>query len=150
MIVSMSRQVSALIAIAAAALAFALPATAAPISKPSTAPASAVAYSEQVTKVQFRRRGWRRGWRGGRGWRLRRGAARHGWRRGRRGWRWGRGVAIGTGVILGAILLSEAARANARRSGAWERCIERYRSFDRRTGTIVTYRGDVILCPYLR
>jgi hypothetical protein len=33
---------------------------------------------------------------------------------------------------------------------AVERCAARYRSFDRRTGTFVTYGGQRKLCPYLR
>lgn len=64
----------------------------------------------------------------------------------RRGW--GPGVAIGAGVV-GAILLSEAARANYRSTGAWQRCADDFVSFDWDTGTIVTYDGDVVLCPYL-
>ena len=31
-----------------------------------------------------------------------------------------------------------------------ERCAARYRSFDRRTGTFLTYGGERRLCPYLR
>lgn len=68
----------------------------------------------------------------------------------RRGPGWGTGLAIGAGAVAGAILLSEAARADYRRSGAWQRCADDYVSFDWDTGTIVTYDGDVILCPYLR
>jgi hypothetical protein len=63
---------------------------------------------------------------------------------------WGRGVAIGAGVVAGAFLLSEAARASYRRSGAWQRCADDFVSFDWDTGTIVTYDGEVVLCPYLR
>lgn len=33
---------------------------------------------------------------------------------------------------------------------AVERCEARYRSFDRRTGTFMTYGGERKLCPYLR
>ena len=112
---------------------------AAPVAKPAAAPAYTPTFEDKVIKVQRWRRGrrWRgRRWRGGPRWR-------------RRGRGWGTGIAIG-GAILGAIILSEAAKAQHRRSGAWERCAERYRSFDHETGTIVTYDGDVILCPYLR
>jgi len=64
----------------------------------------------------------------------------------------GRGVAIGVGAaIAGGILLSEAARAESRRSrrAAWERCAARFRSFDWETGTYVNAAGERRTCPYL-
>jgi hypothetical protein len=35
-------------------------------------------------------------------------------------------------------------------SDAVAACASRFRSFDPRTGTYVTYEGEVVLCPYLR
>ena len=79
-------------------------------------------------------------------------------RRSRRRYR--RGLAIGAGaLILGAIIASEAAKADRRRGRRYNRrgyrarkrdCARDYRSFDWETETIITYGGDEILCPYLR
>lgn len=63
----------------------------------------------------------------------------------------GRNVAIGVGAaIIGGIILSEAARAEYRRSGAWERCADTFRSFEPDTGMYTGYDGVRRVCPYLR
>lgn len=127
---------------------------AAPVSSSVVAPRVASAFEDNVVKVQRRYRNFRgpairRGYVGPRF--VRPGPRYYGGPRYyRRGPGWGTGLAIGAGALVGAILLSEAARAEYRRSGAWQRCADDYVSFDWDTGTIVTYDGDVVLCPYLR
>lgn len=60
------------------------------------------------------------------------------------------GIGIGAAVITG-ILLSEAARAEHRRShsSAWERCADTFRSFEPDTGYYTGYDGVRRPCPYL-
>jgi hypothetical protein len=70
-----------------------------------------------------------------------------------RGRGYGRGVAVGVGAaIVGGILLSEAARAESRRTrrDAWDRCADTFRSFDPESGTYVNSNGQRRVCPYLR
>jgi BA14K-like protein len=67
-------------------------------------------------------------------------------RRSRRGTH--RGIQIGVGIAILAIIAAEAARSNGY-DRAMRRCARNYRSFDRETGTYVTYGGRVKLCPYL-
>ena len=75
--------------------------------------------------------------------------------RGSRGYRsghFGRNAAIGIGgLIVGGILLSEAARSDHRREHAsdWQRCDQQYRSFERDTGMYTGYDGQRRVCPYL-
>ena len=56
------------------------------------------------------------------------------------------------GLVLGGILLSEAARSEHRReySSDWQRCSETYRSFEPETGMYTGYDGARRTCPYLR
>lgn len=101
-----------------------------------------VASESNTGVVQVRHRG--RGWRHGHGWRHHRGWRHgHGWRHRRRG------AAVIGGVIAGA-LIAGAIREGRASSSAVERCEDRFRSFDRRTGTYTTYGGDTRVCPYLR
>jgi hypothetical protein len=75
-----------------------------------------------------------------------RGSRRH------RSGRSGRNTALGIGgLIIGGILLSEAARSEHRRDHAsdWERCDERYRSFELDTGMYTGHDGRRRVCPYL-
>lgn len=72
--------------------------------------------------------------------------------RGYRSGRFGRNAAIGIGgLIVGGILLSEAARSDHRREHAsdWQRCDQQYRSFERDTGMYTGYDGQRRVCPYL-
>ena len=72
--------------------------------------------------------------------------------RGYRSGRSGRNTAIGIGgLIIGGILLSEAARSDHRRVHAsdWQRCDQQYRSFERDTGMYTGYDGRRRVCPYL-
>jgi hypothetical protein len=72
--------------------------------------------------------------------------------RGYRSGRSGRNTAIGIGgLIIGGILLSEAARSDHRRDHAsdWQRCDQQYRSFERDTGVYTGYDGRRRVCPYL-
>lgn len=72
--------------------------------------------------------------------------------RGYRSGRFGRNAAIGIGgLIVGGILLSEAARSDHRREHAsdWQRCDLQYRSFERDTGMYTGYDGQRRVCPYL-
>jgi len=72
--------------------------------------------------------------------------------RGYRSGRSGRNTAIGIGgLIVGGILLSEAARSEHRRTHAsdWQRCDQRYRSFERDTGMYTGNDGRRHVCPYL-
>ena len=62
-------------------------------------------------------------------------------------------MAIGIGaLIIGGIVLSEAARAEHRQHhrGDWERCADRYRSFESDTGMFTGYDGERHVCPYLK
>jgi opacity protein-like surface antigen len=64
----------------------------------------------------------------------------------------GRNVGLGiAGLIIGGIVLSEAARAEHRGShgGDWQRCSQTYRSFERNTGMYTGYDGTRRPCPYL-
>jgi hypothetical protein len=80
---------------------------------------------------------------------------RGGYYRGSRGYRsgrYGRNAAIGIGgLIVGGILLSEAARSEHRRDHAsdWQRCDQQYRSFERDTSMYTGYDGRRRVCPYL-
>ena len=72
--------------------------------------------------------------------------------RGYRSGRFGRNAAIGIGgLIVGGILLSEAARSDHRREHAsdWQRCDQQYRSFERNTGMYTGNDGIRRVCPYL-
>lgn len=72
--------------------------------------------------------------------------------RGYRSGRFGRNAAIGIGgLIVGGILLSEAARSDHRRDHAsdWQRCDQQYRSFERDTGMYTGHDGRRRVCPYL-
>lgn len=65
----------------------------------------------------------------------------------------GRNLALGIGgLIIGGIVLSEAARSEHRRDhgGDWERCASTYRSFESDTGMYTGYDGVRRTCPYLR
>lgn len=65
----------------------------------------------------------------------------------------GRNLALGIGgLVIGGILLSEAARSEHRReySSDWQRCSETYRSFEPETGMYTGYDGARRACPYLR
>ncbi len=65
----------------------------------------------------------------------------------------GRNLALGIGsLIIGGIVLSEAARSEHRRdhSSAWQRCADTYRSFESDTGMYTGYDGERHTCPYLR
>jgi BA14K-like protein len=64
----------------------------------------------------------------------------------------GRDIGLGiAGLIIGGIVLSEAARAEHRGSHGsdWERCAQTYRSFERNTGMYTGYDGIRRPCPYL-
>jgi BA14K-like protein len=64
----------------------------------------------------------------------------------------GRNVGLGiAGLVIGGIILNEAARAEHRGShgGDWERCAQTYRSFERNTGMYTGYDGLRRPCPYL-
>ena len=86
----------------------------------------------------------------------------------RRGWRAGPWIGLGTGVVIGGIIASEAYRP---RHGYYYDdyaydgpyyypssyngdprmvCAENFRSFEWRTGLYTTYSGEKRLCPYLR
>lgn len=60
-----------------------------------------------------------------------------------------KGVEIGIGIAILGLLAAEAAKSGGY-SKAVRRCARTYRSFDRDSGTYVTYGGEVRLCPYLR
>lgn len=61
---------------------------------------------------------------------------------------------VGVGAIIGGIiiggLIAEAIREGRARDSDVDRCAARFRSFDPRSGTYVTYSGEVRICPYLR
>jgi hypothetical protein len=57
--------------------------------------------------------------------------------------------AIIGGIIIG-VIIAEAIREGRATEAAMDRCAARFRSFDRRTGTYITYGGEVRICPYLR
>jgi hypothetical protein len=64
----------------------------------------------------------------------------------------GRNIGLGiAGLVIGGIVLSEAARAEHRGSHGsdWERCAQTYRSFERNTGMYTGYDGIRRPCPYL-
>ncbi len=64
----------------------------------------------------------------------------------------GRNIGLGiAGLVIGGIILSEAARAEHRGSHGsdWERCAQTYRSFERNTGMYTGYDGVRRPCPYL-
>jgi len=70
-----------------------------------------------------------------------------------RGHNRGRNSAIGIGaLIIGGLVLSEAARSEHRRQhySDWQRCASTYRSFERDTGMYTGYDGERHACPYLR
>ena len=65
----------------------------------------------------------------------------------------GEGAAIGIGaLIIGGVVLSEAARAEHRREhgGDWDRCARSHRTFDRDTGFYRDRDGSHHQCRYLR
>ncbi len=65
----------------------------------------------------------------------------------------GRNLALGIGgLIIGGIVLSQAARAEHRRDHGsdWQRCADTYRSFESDTGMYTGYDGVRRTCPYLR
>jgi hypothetical protein len=64
----------------------------------------------------------------------------------------GRDAGIGIGaLIIGGIILSEAARAEHQRDHGddWQRCADTYRSFEPSTGMYTGYDGIRRTCPYL-
>jgi BA14K-like protein len=64
----------------------------------------------------------------------------------------GRNIGLGiAGLVIGGIILSEAARAEHRNSngGDWQRCAQTYRSFERDSGMYTGYDGIRRPCPYL-
>lgn len=64
----------------------------------------------------------------------------------------GEGAAIGIGaLIIGGVVLSEAARAEHRRNhaGDWDRCAHSHRSFDRDSGFYTDRDGARHQCRYL-
>lgn len=65
----------------------------------------------------------------------------------------GRNLALGIGgLIIGGIVLSEAARSQHRQQHGndWQRCAQTYRSFESDTGMYTGYDGQRHTCPYLR
>lgn len=65
----------------------------------------------------------------------------------------GRNLALGIGgLIIGGIVLSEAARHQHRQEHGsdWQRCADTYRSFEPDTGMYTGYDGARHTCPYLR
>lgn len=65
----------------------------------------------------------------------------------------GRNLALGIGgLVIGGILLSEAARSEHRHQHGsdWQRCSDTYRSFEPDTGMYTGYDGTRRTCPYLR
>lgn len=65
----------------------------------------------------------------------------------------GRNLALGIGgLIIGGIVLSEAARSQHRQEHGsdWQRCAQTYRSFEFDTGLYTGYDGQRHTCPYLR
>jgi hypothetical protein len=65
----------------------------------------------------------------------------------------GRNLALAIGsLIIGGIILSEAARSEHRQNHAsdWQRCAATYRSFEADTGLYTGYDGMRRPCPYLR
>lgn len=147
--------VTAFAAIASAA-AFALPATAAPVSPASMnsavqAPALAGSHGGgKAEQVQYRGHHWRGGRHGGRYW------GRGGWRQGhwgnRRGYgyrQYGYGPAI-VGGIASAIIGGSIVASQSGYGDAWQRCDNRYNSFRWSDGTFQPYGGGSRqLCPYL-
>jgi hypothetical protein len=80
-------------------------------------------------------------WRGGRGY----GDGPHyGHWRGHRGW----GPGIVGGLVAGA-LIAGAIREGRADDADFERCEDRYRSFDRASGTYLGSDGERHVCPYL-
>ena len=74
------------------------------------------------------------------------------WRyRGGRRHYYGPGIGLGIvgGVIAGAVI-ADAIRDRRAAPYAMDRCAHDFGSFDYRTGTYVTYYGEVRVCPYLR
>ncbi|SDO06044.1 BA14K-like protein [Filomicrobium insigne] len=128
---------ASIVALGLAGAGISSPATAVPVSSGLQQLNHAVANDSNSGVVQVRHRG--------RGWRHHRGGHRHGWRHRHRN----RGAAIIGGVIAGA-LIAGAIREGRASSSAIERCEDRFRSFDRRTGTYTTYGGETRVCPYLR
>jgi hypothetical protein len=61
---------------------------------------------------------------------------------------YGYGLPLVAGVAT-TVIAAEAIRENRARSSDYERCAAAFRSFNPRTGTYVTYGGDVRVCPYL-
>jgi BA14K-like protein len=64
----------------------------------------------------------------------------------------GRDAGIGIGaLIIGGIILSEAARAQHRSDNGddWQRCADTFRSFEPSTGMYTGYDGIRRTCPYL-
>jgi BA14K-like protein len=73
-------------------------------------------------------------------------AYRYGYRRPYYGY--GYGLPLVAGVAT-TVIIAEAIRENRARPSDFERCAAQFRSFNPRTGTYVTYAGDVRICPYL-
>lgn len=71
---------------------------------------------------------------------------RYGYYRRHRGWNPGAAIVggVAAAIIAGAIVEGRA------RGDDVERCAAEFRSFDPRSGTYVTYGGEVRVCPYLR
>lgn len=62
----------------------------------------------------------------------------------------GAALALGTGAAVAGFLATGPAWAGTGTSAAWQQCANDYVSFDWNSGTIVTYSGAVVTCPYLR
>ena len=93
---------------------------------PISTPKAAAAFEDGVSKVDWRYRGGRRYWNGP-----------------------GIGLGILGGVVAGAII-ADAVRERRATPYAMDRCAHDFGSFDYRTGTYITYYGEVRVCPYLR
>jgi len=93
---------------------------------PISTPKAAATLEDGVSKVDWRYRGGRRYWNGP-----------------------GIGLGILGGVVAGAII-ADAVRERRATPYAMDRCAHDFGSFDYRTGTYITYYGEVRVCPYLR
>lgn len=108
----------------------------------STLPAGATPVTPKAAVVQTSASNLQSvAWRGGRGY----GHGPHyGHWRGHRGW----GPGIVGGLVAGA-LIAGAIREGRADDTDFERCEDRYRSFDRASGTYLGSDGERHVCPYL-
>lgn len=126
-----SKKLTTLASVLLTAAATTLPAGATPVSPAAKAPAFQTAGSNLQTVE----------WRGGRGYGH---GYRHGHWRGHRGW----GPGIVGGLVAGA-LIAGAIREGRADDADFARCRDRYRSFDRASGTYLGSDGERHVCPYL-